>query len=275
MTIERKIFDPGVYTISNEEYHNSAGISRTGIMEFKKSAKHYWHKYINPNYKQPEETPAMRMGNALHTALLEPGQFYNRYAVEEKVDRRTKVGRALHECLLEEHSGKTILTTEENKIITDMCESIANDYESSELIKDAQYEKSIYWIDPDTQLLCKTRPDVWHKKFIVDYKTANCASEKAFQYALYDYGYYLQAAMMHEAFKHVLNIEMLDFVFLVQEKTEPYVSANYPLDLQTLQFGISEFKQKLIEIKECLEENKFPGYPTKMISLSPYQRGVN
>ena len=33
---------PGIYSISNEDYHNGPAISRSALMEFRKSPYHYW-----------------------------------------------------------------------------------------------------------------------------------------------------------------------------------------------------------------------------------------
>ena len=72
-------YNPGIYSISNEEYHSSSGISRSGIVEFKHCPKKFWNKYLNPYYIKPEPTKALNFGNAFHTAILEPHEYDNRY----------------------------------------------------------------------------------------------------------------------------------------------------------------------------------------------------
>ena len=72
----------GIFTISNEEYHSSHGISRSGIVEFKNCPKKYWHKYINIDYIEPAKTKALIFGNAFHTAILEPDEFNKRYIIK-------------------------------------------------------------------------------------------------------------------------------------------------------------------------------------------------
>lgn len=286
----KKVFAPGVYEISNEEYHASAGFSRSAIMEFKRSPKHFWHKYVNPNYVKPEQTAAMEFGTALHTALLEPQEFWNRAAVKPedkitigKLPLLRDVGREAYEAakklqdekriakeaaevaFLAESEGKIILSVDDKKRLDDMCESIYQDVYAKELLLGAKYEKSIYWIDRETQILCKCRPDIWHNNFIVDYKTAKNASERAFFYQMMEEGYYMQFAMMHLALKNVLNIDMRDFIFLVQEKEEPYLPAVYQLSEQRLEDGIAEFHGLLRQMKICMENNEFPGYEPRLI----------
>lgn len=270
----------GIHDYSNEQYHSSPGISRSTIMEFKKSPRHYWHKYINPNYVKPEQTPAMNFGSAMHTFILEHNHFFNRYVIAPPKPPLLKdVGREAYEkgkldyaIFFEQNSNKEIICEEDYKQICCMFDEIKKNDQAYELIIDAQYEKSIYWTDPETQLLCKVRPDIWHKNFIVDYKTTNDASERAFQREMESYGYYMQFAMMHEAFKYAFNEEMINFVFLAQEKTEPYLTAIYPLDMDSLEAGVNEFHDLLWQIKACQESNYYPGYPTKTISLPRWSK---
>lgn len=52
-----KIIKPGLYALPIEDYHRDPALSRSGLMEFKRSPYHYWYKYINPDYKSEPATP--------------------------------------------------------------------------------------------------------------------------------------------------------------------------------------------------------------------------
>ena len=69
-SVKRSSMEPGIHTISNDAYHNGPGISRSGLMEFKRSPYHYWYKYLNPYYVEDSATPAQIFGNALHEFIL-------------------------------------------------------------------------------------------------------------------------------------------------------------------------------------------------------------
>ncbi len=263
---------PGIHIISNEEYHSSEGISRSDIMLFKRSPRHFWHKKINPNYVKPEPSPEMRFGEAVHTALLEPAEFGNRYVVSEKFDRRTKQGKLDYEAMLEKTKGKILLEQDDMEQIWNMEKELSRDSLISKVLTGGKYENSIYWIDPDTQLLCKVRPDIIQDSYIGDYKTTRDASFEAFQRDLYNYGYYIQAAMIHEAYKHVLKREMTSFVYVAQEKVDPYLAALYQLDVAALEKGIEEFHKYLWLIKEATMTNVYPGYPVQVISLPAWSK---
>jgi hypothetical protein len=84
--------NPGYYpTLSNEEYHNSAGISKSGLSLLRKTPAHYATRYING--AQEPATKAMVIGSAFHCFTLEPFIYDELFAVAPNVDRRTKAGK--------------------------------------------------------------------------------------------------------------------------------------------------------------------------------------
>src|ERR1700739_7402 len=85
--------EPGIYPdMTNEHYHRSLAISRSGIMKFLESPYKYWADYINPNRPPKRTTAAMQFGSAFHTLLLEPQKFSDEYIVEIELERLPKVG---------------------------------------------------------------------------------------------------------------------------------------------------------------------------------------
>lgn len=85
---------PGVYgDLSNAEYHGGPGISKSGLDLMDKAPATY--RYVTDNPKDREETPAMRIGTAVHAAILEPDMFAATYCralrrqdVPEAIDDR-------------------------------------------------------------------------------------------------------------------------------------------------------------------------------------------
>ncbi len=293
----RRIYTPGIYDLTNDEYHESAGISRSGIMEFKRSPKHYWYKYLSDNYVRKDSTEDMIFGSALHCYILEPQRFIEEYAIRPakrdklpEVPLLKDVGREIYDAKKAAYEaerikrkdedsafyhsslGKTQIDYEDLDLLHAMSGSIKDDLQALQLISDAQYEKSIYWIDPETQLLCKVRPDILHSNFIVDLKTTKDASYAAFQRDFYYYGYALQLGMMYEASKHALDWPITNFIDLAIEKTEPYLHAIYPIDEIAIDHGRNEFHLYLKQMKECFEKNEWPGYKVQTLSLPNYAK---
>lgn len=266
-----EIKSPGVYEISIEDYHNGDGISRSKLVEFQKSPYHYWYKANHPekirNVEVIAKTNALEFGNALHTYVLEPDEFGKRYAVFQKINRQKKVGKEAYAQFLLDSAGKAIISQDAYDEIRLMSDAIQAHGQAKDLISDAWYEKSIYWTDPDADLLCKVRPDIWHDGFIVDLKTTVSAKYTDFQKSIYNYGYHIQAGMMHEALKHVLCKDVKSFVFVAIEKEPPYALACYQLEDMALDLGVRRFKEIIQGIRKCINENIWPSYESGLINL--------
>lgn len=71
----------GVLEIGAEEYFSIPALSHSGMKDLAVSPLRYWHLWVNPERPTREETSAMRIGSALHCAVLEPAEkFESRYA---------------------------------------------------------------------------------------------------------------------------------------------------------------------------------------------------
>ena len=268
----KKEYEPGIYDISNDEYHSSAGISRSGIKEFSRSPLHYWHRYINPEYKRKDQTPDMIFGSAFHCYVLEPEKFAKEYFISAKNPHHgaSTLGKEFKANMLIASQGKILLTSEDFDEIVLMHSSIMRDKQAPYLIEDAKYEQSIYWIDKETGLLCKSKPDILHDHFVVVLKTTKDASPRAFQRDFYNYGYALQLGMIHEGIKSLTGNSIVNYIDLAVEKSEPYATAIYPIDESALQYGIDEFHYWLIRMKECIDKNEWRSYETQTITLPAY-----
>lgn len=278
-TPQIRAYAPGVYDIDIEDYHGGEGFSRSSLMEFQKSPLHLWYKLNNKEQKEPvdiiRKMNALDFGNALHTYILEEETFFDRYVVLEKVNRTTKEGKARYAEVKEfaEDRGRQIICQEAYYEIQAMAASIDAHGDARSLISDALYEKSIYWNDPNTGLLCKVRPDIWHSNMICDLKTCMSASYKDFQRSIVGYGYHLQAGMIQEAIKHVTGEKINNFVYVAIEKEPPYAVAIYQLDEMAVEEGVAQFRHIIKCVKECMDANHWPSYDSALINLPKWAYG--
>jgi hypothetical protein len=264
----------GVYEISSDEYHSSEGISRSALMHFIKTPYHYFNEFINNNsLRTIKDSESIKIGSLFHTYILEPEKLDERYTICEKRDRRTKDGKEYYDKLTLISKGKELINSDDFEKVKLMADTILKDDQIKELINGAKYEKSLYWTDKNTELLCKVRPDIWHNNFICDIKTTISADYRNFQRSLYIYGYHIQCAMIYEAFKNIFNIEMTNFIFIVVENTWPHAFAIYQLDELALEQSVSIFKNKLLELKQCFDKKEWPSYKTQLITLPNYILG--
>jgi|SRR5688572_16781091 len=267
-------YSQGIYDISNEEYHESEGVSKSGLMLFKKSPLHYWNRYRNPNKLVSEEqSQSMILGSAFHCLVLEKDDFNHRYFVDnEKIDRRTSEGKKRFEEIKISQRGKILLPTSMFEKINKMADSFFSNPYASKFLENAKIEKSLFWNDRHTDILCKTRPDIWQPNLIIDLKTSADASCDSFRKSIARYGYHIQAAMAQDGIHNCTGSFINEFIYLVVETEEPYAVGIYILDQDSINRGHNEYKTILQKFKEY-EDKKldvWEGYKPSLISLPAY-----
>jgi hypothetical protein len=259
-------YEDGIHDLSNEDYHGSTGLSRSALMLYQKSPRHYYEAYLNPERIKPEPTDAMIKGELVHTLCLEPHKTIERFAVLPELDKRTKAGKQAFEefCIINE--GKQYIKPD----VYESCKAIADSFQRNTLFNalllDARIEKSLYFTHKETGIQCKVRPDVWNYTIVADLKTTADASYKAFQGSAYKYGYFLQAGMIHEALKSI-DIDMQKFVFACVETSSPYVTALYDCDGDAIQFGVKLFNTLMYRFSEHYEKDEWPDYGYQTLSV--------
>jgi len=203
----------GIYTdLSIEDYHaNTTHISATQIKYARQSIKHF-HYYVNGKIPR-EEKSHFHFGNAFELALLSPQEYLNKVAVlpdnelvtEILSDGKTKNARNTNRYkegvsdFMTKNTGKYLINDcgpESFETIEEMLSSCFQDKIIQGLIKNTEYQLSLFWTDPDTGIQLKTRPDFCKRKknIIVNLKTTLDGSPEAFSKDLKKYDYPIQAA---------------------------------------------------------------------------------
>ena len=246
----------GVFDMTNEEYHRRDGFSRSDLMTFKESPRKLLHSIENDDLVA--ETLPQKIGSALHTLILEPDSFDINYIVIPKVAKNTKAGKKLWADTEAIRGTRTILNQKEYDQIAEIKHSLESQFILKDLIRGATYEQSIFWVDEETQLLCKARPDIWHPHFVADLKSTVSVGFRQFNSSFWKYGYYMQCAMIREAILKVRGVEINDFVMIAFEKKKPYCAIPYIVDKEAIDFGEADFKLQLKRIKQCQQSQEWP-----------------
>lgn len=220
------------YDLSNDEYHNSEGISNSGLGLIDESpASYIWNKNAPVN---EDKTKALDMGTALHCILLEPDEFKDRFIIAPTFNRRTKDGRK-EECEFIDgcaELGKTIMTAEEGEQLNYMRDSVMAHPNARWLLEaDGHSEASIYWTDKATGEKCRIRPDrmINSRPIIIDVKKVEGLDR--FQRQCFEFGYHRQAAMYTDGFKQHFGEEP-SFLFLAVSSTVS--CGKYPVRVRPL-----------------------------------------
>lgn len=266
----------GCYTeLSNENYHAiKSYLSRSALMDYARSPYTYWAKHLNPDRpNQEKNTPAINLGKAFHTMMLEPHLFEKSfYVLPEKVLLKN-VGKEAYEAYKKaEEEGtsfkdKVVLTRNDYELLLAMQARFNSNGRAKELIEGALYELSFFWQDEHSRLMLKARPDILHENMIVDLKTCSDASPRAYQAEMVRYGYHIQGAMIRDAVEAIEGRRINNVINICIETKYPYNMAIYIIDEFAIDEGQIKYKNILLEMKRALEENSFSDYGIQTISL--------
>jgi hypothetical protein len=266
---------PGIYRgLSNEAYHAGPGVSKSQLDHLARSPYHYWFNVLTGQGKRTE-TPAMAFGTNVHTAILEPKLFAN-YVVMPKVDGRTKEGKLAKETAeaLAAERGTRIISADDYQAIMQVQGSF-QEHPVAQALTVGEPELSIYWSDPDTDVLCRCRPDWLGEGCIIDLKTTEDASPDAFTRSAYKWRYFVQAAFYLDGCR-ANDIELDDFFFAAIEKAPPNIVMAYEATDELIAAGRLEYKRLLRRLVECQNAHSWPGYadnePVLPLYLPRYAR---
>jgi len=267
---EKKKYSDGIHDIANSDYHSSRGISRSALMEFKRSPFHYWHKHLrNSDDIGVESTSAMIMGNLIHTMVLEPHKFDDEFVMRPEMDRRTNAGKLAFNQFTATLAGRIGVTYEQVQQADAISKAVIASELAQALLSDCKIEQSIYFTHADTGIQCKVRPDAWNGSIVVDLKTTNDASYRAFQTSAFRYGYFLQAGMIYEALRSI-DMVLEKFVILAVEKDAPHAVAVYVLDAEAIGYGCAQFHTLMASYAQCQQNDKWPGFGLQVLTVPTY-----
>lgn len=265
---EKRKFEDGVHIIANDEYHSSAGVSRSGLMEFKRSPFHYHSKYMVGGVDSGS-TPAMIMGNLIHTMVLEPHLFDSEFVMRPEMDRRTNAGKLAFHQFTSMLAGRVGVTYEQVQMADAIQKAVIAQPMCEALLMDCKIENSIYFTHKATGIQCKVRPDAWNNTIVVDLKTTADASFRAFQSSAFKYGYFLQAGMIQQGIASI-GLSLEKFVFMVVEKEPPHAVALYVLDDEAIDYGVNQFNTLMETYAQCQQNDKWPSFGLQVLTIPSY-----
>lgn len=258
---------PGLYKgVPNEDYHASPGISSSGISLIVEPncPKVYWDRYLSGDFP-PKKAEHFLLGSALHTLTLEPETFHDRFHVFKKINRTTTAGKESYAEQLMISGGKKILDEQEYNHINEMAKSVKEHALFKKLKRKGFVEDSLMWRDRDTGALLRSRPDFYtyvegYGFLILDVKTTNDISPRAFSYSLEEWGYHRQGAMACDGLTEVTGDKYDTVVLFVVSKQRPYLSRSYLIGDISIQEGRAQYKRGAEVYQRCLDSGIWPGY---------------
>jgi len=256
-----------IIDLSNEDYHASPAISKSGLDAVSKSIDHY-RAY---KAKATKVTPAMIFGQRVHEITLEPDTFHDRFTVKPAdLDGRTKEGKAWKAEAADR--GLPIIDAAELEELETIASAVHNHPIAGPIIRSEGWiESSFFWTDPEYGVDCRCRPDILTTDGLyIDLKTTRDASPEAFATSAARYRYDVQGAFYSRGIESVLELEVQEFLIVAVEKAPPYAVAVYRLPPVFLSIGVERMHRDLERFRDYLEDpDQWTGYPLEVLDLHP------
>ncbi len=249
--------------LSNAAYHALDAVGKSDLDKIARSQAHW-------KYAVREETAAMRIGSAVHCAVLEPDRFAAEYVVAPDCDKRTKAGKEQFAEFEATHEGKSILSADDANLCFDLQAQVRHHPRAGQFLASGQPEVSALWKDEEFGVRCRARfdwltPDGW----LIDLKTTQDASAGAFARSCASFRYHVQAAWYLDAYHQATGGDLpMGFLFIAVEKAAPYGIALYELDFEAVEIGRQLARRDLARYANAREFDVWPGYPEQIQPLS-------
>lgn len=257
---------PGVYhNIPFEQYRAWDAMSQSALKHFERSPAHYAASLLAPD----QDTVALRLGRAIHSAVFEPDDFARRYTPFDE-DRRSAAAKARWQGILD--AGGAPIKSAEYATTTQIRDVLrAHPTAGAYLFGEGgANELSIVWLDEESGVTCKARLDrispLVDGGCILDLKSTEDASEEAFAKAVFNFRYYRQGAFYRRGCA-AHEIDAAHYGIVAVEKEPPFGVRVFRLSEADLLTGDAEISALLARYAQCRAADDFPAYPTGVVDL--------
>ena len=172
--------------MTHSDYDALPGVRWSYLKEMGRSPAHYRYAVDHPR----EDTAALRLGRAVHLAVLQPELFGDSYTTWQGT-RRGKDWDIFR--LSAEARGVEVLTADEVALCLALQTAVRSDPVAGPLLRVGSAEAPVQWTDPAGGVACKALIDFRDDCFI-DLKTTRDASPGGFGREVVRYGYAGQMA---------------------------------------------------------------------------------
>jgi exodeoxyribonuclease VIII len=239
--------------MSEGEYRSLPALNASRFKAFFRSPYHF------ANQKEVETTEAMRIGTAIHTAMLQPEDYLKTIAYYPDVDGRTKEGKAIKQAFDAGAVGKTILKADSEAVVLRAIHAIKSNSDWQKMNSDS-IRKEIVLLGKLAGIDCKARLDIIDVEngIIRDIKSCDDVSGTKFKYTVKDRMYWVQAAfyclLAEECYGKPFRFE-----FIAVETSEPSTCAFWEVAPEELVKWKNAVLMGLFDYVDCKHSDFWQG----------------
>ena len=271
-----KVKQPGIYRMSNAWYHDNCcvGPSLSSTMAWaldQDCPRSVWfNSYLNKK-REKKDVQRFDIGTAVHSAILEKDWMKHVTVVNAG---NWSGSRAKFLKKQAKVTGGVALLKDQAKKIFAMREALFSDKECADIATCGQNELSYFWLDEETGVWLKVRPDIrLRRNFgirVYDLKSSQGSSHvRAVQNRMIDMGYFLSAAMYLHVMEKVEGSRPYDFSLLCIEQAEPHLLNIVTIDELAIEWGKIIMRKSIDLFAECLKNDEWPSYERGLTAELP------
>ena len=234
-------------------YHARPELSSTGARTLLRNAAKYQWDRTHPVYRD-----AFDLGSALHTKVLGKGWPVDVHDFDNWTTKAAKEAKAASRA-----EGRVPMLRKDADVVDAMAESVLRHPLARGIFEGGGYrEVSLFATDPDTGVAMRARPDVLQDDIMADLKSAVSAASDDFAKSAANYGYCTQQEWYERVRRIALGTWPIapTFLFVVVEKSPPYLVNVIELDAEFARIGRSQVDRALRLYAECAATDTWPGY---------------
>lgn len=270
---EFTVTEPGAYDdMPLDVYHRdpvpAGSLSSTGARKLLHPSCPAKFHYEQTHGQEPKDE--YDFGTAVHTFTLGTGPRI------VAVDARSwQTGAAREQRAAERAEGNVPLLAKDYARAKEVARAVRNNPAAAALLRPDRgvAEQSLFWIDPQTGVWRRARPDLRTTSaegrcLIVDVKSTESAAPDDFARSIYKFGYHQQGDTYIDGVKALDLGEDPEFLMVAVEKQPPYLCEVYALDVFAKDLGRARNRRALEVFKDCTATGHWPGYTDEITYLA-------
>lgn len=268
--------------VNPEVYHATTGggrgdpdhiMSRGELVEF----AHCPHRWLM-GYGDEEDTTATEWGSLADCLVLSPDEFSSRFVVTPETYPDTKTGEPkpwnwkANFCKewRERFKGLTTIKAETLTQAQNAMKFLFANEQIREFIECSRKQVFVMaeYVDPQTKITVPIKClidlvpelDSPFAKDLGDLKTCRNAAPFAWNRAIFEFGYHVQAALYLDAYTAATGEDRVSFRHILQESFPPWEPAKRILSAEFIELGRVTYRNALRRYCLCLTDGIWPGY---------------